>query len=120
MSRAFSVNGGIMAEPRNDDTPERYNETRDPRNPPNSVLQPAARKATTRSFLWPLIVLTVVAGLLWIFWAGQPPRARDANDSGVPTTVTGTSGEDAGKGGTNPDPTPDSTKDEIEFRGGKK
>ena len=95
-----------MAETRNHDTPEQYDETRDPRNPPNSVLNPEVRKTATRSFLWPLVVLTVVAGLLWVFWSGQPPRVRDADDTGDRAAVTN-----------NPDPDHARTEDELTFRG---
>jgi hypothetical protein len=109
-----------MAEPRtHHDGPEHYDETRNPRNPPNSVLQPEVRRATTRSFLLPLVVLAVIAGILWVVFAGQSPRNRDARDNDVPT-MQGTSGQDEpGKGGVNPDPKADDTKDEVEFRGGK-
>jgi hypothetical protein len=104
-----------MAEPRTN-TPEQYEETRNPVNPPNILLQPDVRKATIRSFLLPLVVLTVIAGLLWIFWASQPPRVRNAEETGAPTTVTGTSGERT-PGGINPDPDHDRTEDELKFRG---
>ena len=83
------------------------------------LLQPDVRRVTTWSFLLPLIALAVVAGILWVFWLGQPPRVPSAEESGVPTAVTGTSGEPK-PGGINPDPKPDSTKEELEFRGGKK
>ena len=106
-----------MAEPRDRHTPE-YNETTDPRNPPNSVLQPEVRRFTTWSFVLPLVALAFVAGILWVFWLGQPPRPRDANRTGTPTEAVGTAGERK-PGGANPNPKPDSTKEELEFRGGK-
>lgn len=106
-----------MAEPRNHrDTPEQYDETRDPKNPPNSVLNPQVRRTTTRSFLWPLIVLTVVAGLLWVFWLRQPPSVRSAEETGIRTTATGTSDERT-PGGINTDPDHARTEDELKFRG---
>lgn len=105
-----------MAEPRNHDTPEQYDETRNPRNPPNSVLNPTVRRATTRSFLWPLVVLTVVAGLLWVFWSGQPPRVRDTEETGDRAAATSGAHENT-PGGHNPDPDHARTKDELEFRG---
>lgn len=109
-----------MDEPRiRRDTPEQYDETTDPRNPPNSVLSPNVRSATTWSVFLPLVVLTIVAGLLWVFWLGQPPHRRDAKDIGPGTSAVGTSGKKT-PGGFNPDPKPDNTQDEIEFRGGKK
>lgn len=108
-----------MAEPRmHQDSPEQYSETRDPRNPPNSVLQPEVRKATTRSFLLPLVVLTLIAGLLWVFWLGRGPDTRNAEETGAPTSTVGTSGEEPGRGGFDTTPNHGDTKDEIEFRGG--
>jgi hypothetical protein len=74
------------------------------------------RKTATRSFLWPLVVLTVVAGLLWVFWSGQPPRVRDADDTGDRAAVTSTAGEET-PGGSNPDPDHARTEDELKFRG---
>jgi hypothetical protein len=103
-----------MAEPHN--TAEQYEETTDPRNPPNSVLRPDVRRATTWSFLLMLIVSTVIAGLLWVFWLGQPGHVRDADDTGNGTNVTGTSGERT-PGGINPDPSYNRTEDELKFRG---
>ncbi len=106
-----------MAEPgTHPDTPEQYDETRDPKNPPNSVLQPKVRRVTKLSFLLPLVVLAVVAGILWVFWLGQPPRVRSAEETGDGAAVTGTSGERK-PGGINPDPHPDRTTDELKFRG---
>jgi hypothetical protein len=108
-----------MAEPRDRHTAEQYNETRDPKNPPNSVVQPEVGRATRWGFLLPLVVLTVVAGILWVFWLSRPPRRPDANRTGTPTEAIGTAGERT-PGGVNPGPRPDSTKEELEFRGGKK
>jgi hypothetical protein len=106
-----------MAEPRNRNTPEQYDETRDPKNPPNSVLNPQVRRTTTRSFLWPLIVLTIVAGIMWVFWLGQPPRVRSAEETGILTTATGTAGARTQGGGVNTDPDHARTEDELKFRG---
>ena len=74
---------------------------------------------TTWSFLLPLIALALVAGVMWVFWLGQPPRVRSTEETGNQGTVIGTSGETK-PGGHNPDQKPDSTKEELEFRGGKK
>ncbi len=74
------------------------------------------RRTTTRSFVWPLVVLTVVAGLLWVFWLRQPPTVRDAGDTGDRAAVTGMAGERT-PGGINPDPDYARTEDELKFRG---
>lgn len=104
-----------MAQPGNQfETPEHYEETRDPRNPPNSVLQPRVRRAARWSFLTPIIALTVIAGLLWMYWSGQQElrNPKDA-DRGA---VVGTSGDDPPVGATAP--TNDSrTLAELKFRG---
>jgi hypothetical protein len=105
-----------MAEPRDRNAAEQYSETRDPKNPPNSVVQPEVGRATRWGFLLPLVVLTVVAGLLWVFWLGQPPRVRSAEETGPGAAVAGTSGERT-PGGNNPDPKYDRTEKELKFRG---
>jgi len=89
-----------------------YAETVDPKNPPNSVLHPEVRKAALWAYIGPLLIFVVVLGLALLYWS-----TRD-NDGTTEPTV-GTSGENPGQEGSNPDPTPDSTKDESEFRGGR-
>ena len=118
-----------MAEPQNNrHTPEQYEETTDPRNPPSSVLNEGVRSAALRSYLGPLIVFFVVAGIALLYWANRGPVVPDADDR----QQIGTSGpDDAGRdvvgergnredtpGGTDPGPRPGSTAGEIEFRGG--
>jgi hypothetical protein len=89
-----------------------YGETVDPKNPPNSVLQPEVRKAAFWAYIGPLLIIVVVLGIALLYWS-----TRD-NDRTTEPTV-GTSGENPGQGGSNPDRTPDSTKDESEYRGGR-
>src|SRR4051812_18096067 len=73
MTHAFCAWEASMAEPSNrNTTPERYEETHDPKNPPNSVLHPEVRRTARWSFLLPVIVLAIVAALLWVYWSGQP------------------------------------------------
>jgi hypothetical protein len=93
--------------------PEQYGETFDPKNPPNSVLRPEVRKAAFWAYIGPLIIIVVVLGIALLYWS-----TRDNTGDTTEPTV-GTSGENPGQGGTNPDPTPDSTKDETEYRGGR-
>jgi hypothetical protein len=64
MAYAALLIGGTMAEPFNDrQTPERYEETTDPNNPPNSVVNPNVRRTALRSYLGPLIVFFAVVGI---------------------------------------------------------
>jgi hypothetical protein len=117
-----------MADPLNDrQTPERYEETTDPKNPPNSVLNPAVRRTALRSYLGPLVVFFLVVGIGLIYWANRPPLVPGNQDG----QLVGTSGEaddrqdlvgergnrDDTPGGTNPAPRPDSTADELRSRG---
>jgi hypothetical protein len=112
--------GGIMAERQEGQTPERYEETRDPRNPPNSVANRNVRRTALRVYLGPLIALFIVAGLALIYWANRGP-VRSAPRDGVGTTGNDVVGERGNAsdtpGGFNPDPRPGSTEDELKFRG---
>ena len=112
-----------MAEPQDGrQTPERYEETLDPRNPPNSVANREVRRTALRVYLWPLVALFIVVGLALIYWANRGPVFNDPQE-GVGTTgdrqdVVGERGnDDDTPGGINPDPRPDSTVDELKFRG---
>jgi hypothetical protein len=117
-----------MAEPLNDrPTPEHYEETTDPKNPPNSVINPAVRRKALRSYLGPLVVFFLVVGIGLIYWANRPPLVSGDQDG----RQIGTSGEagaridmvgergnrDDTPGGVNPDPRPESTADELRNRG---
>ena len=117
-----------MAEPLNDrHTPERYEETTDPKNPPNSVVNPSVRRTALRSYLGPLLVFFLVVGIGLIYWANRPPLVTGDQDG----QQIGTSGDsndrldavgergnrDDTPGGTNPDRRPDSTADELRDRG---
>jgi hypothetical protein len=94
--------------------PEQYGETVNPKNPPNSVLRPEVRNATFWAYLGPLIIIVVVLGIALLYWS-----TRDTSEDRSTEPTVGTSGENPGRGGFNPDPTPDSTKDESEYRGGR-
>lgn len=103
-------------------TPERYEDTTDPRNPPNSVVNREVRGTALRSYLLPLIALFLVAGLGLIYWANRSPVMND-DPSEVGTTgdrqdVVGERGNRTDTpGGFDPQPQPDSTADELERRG---
>jgi len=100
-----------MAEREN---PPEYDETRRPENPPNSVLSKSTRRAAIGSYLGPVIVLFVIVGLGLIYWSNRGPSQpdRDTTHTGV-----GTTGEN-GPGAFDPRPRSDSTREELEFRGG--
>ena len=116
-----------MAEPLNDrHTPERYEETTDPKNPPNSVLNASVRSTALRSYLGPLVLFFLVVGIGLIYWANRPPLVSGADDRGQ----IGTSGIDVGDdiigergnradtpGGVDPAPRAESTADELRRRG---
>jgi hypothetical protein len=96
------------------ETPPHYDETSQPQNPPNSIVNKGARRAFLTSYFAPLIVLFVIAGLGLIYWSNRGPSEpdRDTTHTGV-----GTTGEN-GPGAFDPRPRASNTKDEIEFRGG--
>jgi hypothetical protein len=103
-----------MAEHRSDEgTPRRYEETRAPENPPNSVLSKGARRATVLSYFVPVVVLFVVVGIALVYWSNQPEHSqtpdRDRSEIG---TVGRTDG------GSQPEARPDNARSEIQYRGG--
>jgi hypothetical protein len=88
-----------------------YEETVDPKNPPTSVLHPEVRKAAFWAYFGPLIIIVIVLGIALLYWS-----SRDNADSVAEPPTIGTAGENPGQGGSNPDRTPDSTKDETDYR----
>lgn len=114
-----------MADPYNRrDTPQEYEETEHPSNPPNSVLNRDVRRTALRTYLGPVIVLFVIVGLALVYWANRGPVEPDPRED----ALVGTSGErddivgergSAGEtsDGFNPTERFDDTRDELEFRG---
>lgn len=95
------------------DATRQYDETQHPDNPPNSMLSRPARRRALVSYLGPVIVLFLIVGFGLMYWS-----ARDANRVERPKAEgVGTSGGST-PGGFDPQPRPDSTRDEIERRGG--
>ena len=94
-------------------TPEQYEETVAPANPPQATAGPATVVAGMWYYLGPIALIVVVV-LMALFYWGDRDDSRD--DAVEPTT--GISDEKT-PGGGNPAPEPDSTKDESEFRGGR-
>jgi hypothetical protein len=93
-------------------TPEQYEETVAPANPPQATAGPATVVAGMWYYLGPIALIVVVV-LMAIFYWGRD----DSRDDAVEPT-TGIAGEKT-PGGGNPAPEPDSTKDESEFKGGR-
>jgi hypothetical protein len=94
-------------------TPERYEETRNPKNPPNSVLRPQVRSVALYWYLGSVVAVFVLVGVAVIFWMAAHPRpTADAAEE----KMVGTSGYRV-DGGHNPDPRPKNTRDELKFRG---
>ena len=91
-----------------------YDDTHDPKNPPQSVLHPKVRSAALISFVGSLVVFFVLVGVALIFWtvAHPSPTAREGMQD-----VVGTSGYYSTEGGHDPVRRPRSTRDELKFRG---
>jgi hypothetical protein len=93
-------------------TPEQYEETVAPANPPQATAGPATVVAGMWYYLGPIALIVVVVLMALFYWGRD-----DSRDDAVEPT-TGISGEKT-PGGGNPAPEPDSTKDESEFKGGR-
>lgn len=93
---------------------DRYDDTHDPKNPPQAVTQPRARNAALVSFVGSLVVFFALVGVALLFWTVAHPRpaAREGMEN-----VVGTSGYYSTEGGHDPVRRPGSTRDELKFRG---
>jgi hypothetical protein len=107
-----------MAERPNLDPDPEYSETTDPRNPPNSVLRPAARRSAVWTYVGGIAAVFLIVAAVLAYRSVTGAGGDSELDVTQPST-TGTSGDDPDSpGGFDPVPEPDSTRDEIEFRGG--
>ena len=88
----------------------------EPSNSSDDVVRPEVGRAALWSFLSPIIMLAVVAGFLWLYWRGQPPHVRSAEETGNPSAVVGTSGNTT-PGGIDTEPDYRRTVDELAYRG---
>lgn len=94
--------------------PPEYEETTDPRNPPASVVHPAARRAALSTYLGGIVALFVIVGAALVYWSlGDGGGVREVERLGGGRV--GTTG--ATPGGFDPDPNFRSTQDELRFRG---
>jgi len=92
----------------------RYDDTNNPKNPPQSVLHPQVRSGGLLGLLASVVVFFARIGLALIFWTVAHPRpaAREGMERGV-----GRSGYYWTEGGRDPARPPRSTRDELKFRG---
>ncbi len=104
----------------NNNPAPQYDETSAPQNPPNSVLQPAARRGALAIYLGGIIALFAIVGAVLIFRTATThfgdQEIERPGDVPVGTSGQNTS-EQPGVGGFNPTPDHDSTRSELEFRG---
>jgi len=102
-----------------DDRDRDYPETVDPKNPPNSVLQPKVRTATLTTFLGGIVVFFLIVAAALIYWSASNRRIDpDPGLRGDERGEVGTAGDrDNSPGGFEPAPRPDSTQEELEGRG---
>lgn len=106
-----------------DGGPDRHlDETVDPNNPPNAVTRPAARTAALVTFLGGIVLVFLLVGAMLLFWKATDRPGTRAGEREDPAAVgtTGEPRETETPGGFDPAPTPNSTEDELEYRGGKK
>jgi hypothetical protein len=101
-----------MAERFPDERPERYDDTNDPRNPPNSVANPAVRRNALWLYLGPIVIIAVCIAIAFFYWTN---RNRTPDDTVVPTTGV----QESRPGGGSPDPRPGNPAEEQEYRGGE-
>ena len=93
-------------------TPERYEDTTDPKNPPNSIVHPHAVGSTALYWnLGAIVVILVLVGVGAIFWLAAHPQADSTEDRVIGTSSYHT------EGGHDPDPRIRTTRDELKFRG---
>lgn len=110
-----------MAEQRPDREPApRYEETTDPRNPPSSVLRPAARRSAVWTYVGGITAVFLIVAAVFAYRA-VTDGAGDSELDAPEGSAVGTSGDpgrtDPSPGGFDPAPDRDSTRDELEFKG---
>jgi len=94
-------------------TPEQYEETVTPANPPQATAGAASLVAGMWYYLAPIVLIALVVLMAFFYW-GDHDTTRD--EGVVPTTGIR---DESTPGGGDPAPASDSTKEESEFRGGR-
>ena len=91
----------------------------DPRFPPYSVTRPAVRRSAVITYVGGITLLFVVVGFGMLYWM---TRDKDRVDPSMPQAVgtvgSAQGGHQGSPGGSDPEKRPNSTRDEIERRGG--
>jgi hypothetical protein len=94
----------------------RNEDTRNPKNPPQSLMHPEFRNLALWSFVGSLAIFFVLVGVAFLFWTVAHPRpaAREGMEN-----VVGPSGYYSTEGGHNPDRyfRARDTQGELKFRG---
>ena len=107
---------------RDDEPARRYDETVEPQNPPNSIVQPAARRAAVTTFVGGIALFFVIATAAFLIWSASGERTASEGAVQTDPSAVGTSGERMPRentpGGFDPAGRPGNTQDEIEFKGG--
>ena len=91
---------------------DRYTDTHDPKNPPNSLKRPRAHSTVLWAFLGSVAGFLVLVAVAWVFWTvahPQPSVLIQRERAGGGTYFT--------EGGHDPNRRPGSTSDELRFRG---
>jgi hypothetical protein len=93
---------------------DRYDATRDPKNPPNSVTRRPVASAVLLAFVGSLVGFFVLVGVALLFWTVAHPRPSFLEER---ARGVGASGYYSTEGGHDPIRRPPSTRDELKFRG---
>jgi hypothetical protein len=93
---------------------DRYKDTYDPKNPPNSLLRPRAHSTVLWAFVGSVVGFLVLVAVAWVFWTVAHPRPSVLIER---ERAVGPSGAYFTEGGHNPDRRPRSTRDELKYRG---
>ncbi len=107
-----------MAETRDNRDPQ-YEETTAPENPPNSMVNPAARTGWLASSFGVLALVFLIVGAVfaWVFVQRELGKGGRTPDSQTIGTSGAQNVRENAPGGFDPAPDPDNTRDELEFRG---
>jgi hypothetical protein len=108
-----------MAHRLDEDPAPQYEETTDPRNPPNSVLKPSARRGALWTYVGGIVALFLIVGAALVYWSttDQPGDLERERPDASAVGTTGAAKADPGVGGFEPAPDQKSTSQELEYKG---